>query len=90
MIDTPGSQRSDFSDNSYHTAISDLQDCSGGVIPKQVSESYDQKSSNQSVALERKSSVRQVLEQHYSIPESIQVASPPQKPNRTHTRKSDS
>ena len=94
-VDTPGSQRSDITENSYHTAFSDFQDCSSiGVIPKQVSDSYN-KPSIESVAHERKSSVRKLQEQHYSIldnklgaTENISKA-PPQKPIRTHTKKSN-
>ncbi len=96
-VETPGSQRSDFTKNSYQTAFSDFQDCSSiGVIPKQVSDSYNnKKSSNESVALERESSVRKLQEQHYSILDSKSVVTeniseaPPQKPIRTHTKKSN-
>lgn len=68
------------------------------MIPKQVSDSYNnKKSSNESVALEleRESSVRKLQEQHYSILDSKSVVTeniseaPPQKPIRTHTKKSN-
>ena len=97
-VDTPGSQRSDFTENSYHTAFSDFQDCSSiaiGQIPKQVSDSYNNKPSIESVAHERKSSVRKLQEQHSGILDNKSGATentskaPPQKPIRTHTKKSN-
>ena len=83
--------RSNHDENTYMiAAASDVPD---SLIPKQVSESY-RKSSNESVALQRKSSVRKLQQQHYIILDNIaSVASeggaggrgsPPLKPSRTH------
>ena len=83
--------RSNQDGNTFMTAAaSDVPD---SLIPKQVSESY-KKSSNESVALQRKSSVRKLQQQHYIILDNIaSVASeggaggrgsPPLKPSRTH------
>ena len=95
-VGTPGSQRSDFTQNSYQTAFSDFQDCSSlVVIPKQVSDSYNKKSWNENVSLERECSVRKLQEQHYSVLDKIPVETeniseaPPQRPIRTHTKKSN-
>ena len=75
------------SETSFKTANSDPQD---NLIPKQVSECY-MKASSESVALERKSSVRKIQEQQYSILDSVKSndqSVPPQKPNRSFNRKS--
>ena len=49
------------SENSYKTATSEQE----SLIPRQVSESYNKKPSNESCALERKTSVRAIQEQQY-------------------------
>ena len=49
------------SENSYKTASSEQE----SLIPRQVSESYNKKPSNESCALERKTSVRAIQEQQY-------------------------
>lgn len=68
------------SENSYKTATSD-QD---SLIPRQVSESYNKKPSNESCALERKTSVRAIQEQQYrSLTEA--TSGPPG--NRTNVKK---
>ena len=65
------------------------------MIPKQVSDSYNKKSWNENVSLERECSVRKLQEQHYSVLDKIPVETeniseaPPQRPIRTHTKKSN-
>lgn len=99
-VETPGSQRSDFTENSYQTAFSDFQDCTTiGVLRKQVSNSFNKEPSKEFVALERESSVQNLLLQNCStcsILDNKSVATenrspqaPPQKPIRTHTKKSN-
>ena len=91
-VGTPGSQRSDFTQNSYQTAFSDFQDCNSlGVISTQVSDSCW----NESVSLKRESSVRKLQDQHYIVLDKKSVEgekiseAPPQRPIRTHTKKSN-
>ena len=68
------------SENSYKTASSEQE----SLIPRQVSESYNKKPSNESCALERKTSVRAIQEQQYrSLTEA--TSSPPG--NRTNNKK---
>ena len=85
--EVPAAASDNKSETSFKTASSDHQD---NLIPKQVFECY-KKASSESVALERKSSVRKLQEQQYSILESVisdQTVVPPQKPNRSYNRKS--
>ena len=93
-VGTPGSQRSDFTQNSYQTAFSDFQDCKSlGVISTQVS--HNKKCGNETVSLKRESSVRKLQDQHYIVLdkkslEGEKIAeAPPQRPIRTHTQKSN-
>lgn len=60
VADVGQQERENNSENSYKTAASELE----SLIPKQVSESY-KKPSNETCALERKSSVRAIQEQQY-------------------------
>lgn len=57
------STRSNHSENSYQTASSDPQI---NLIPRQISESYQQLPAGESAALERKSSVRALQAAQYS------------------------
>jgi len=85
--EAPAAVTDNKSETSFKTANSDPQD---NLIPKQVSECY-MKASSESVALERKSSVRKIQEQQYSILDSVKSndqSVPPQKPNRSYNRKS--
>ena len=58
--DVSQQDRENNSENSYKTATSELE----SLIPKQVSECY-RKPSNETCALERKTSVRAIQEQQY-------------------------
>jgi len=66
-------------------------DCQDMMIPKQVSDCYNQKPTNESVTLERKSSVRKLQQQHYMILSDVvdNQNQAPKKPNRSHKKLKD-
>jgi len=80
-------------ENIFSENLLKSSDCQDAMIPKQVSDCYNQKATNESVALERKSSVRKLQQQHYMILNDVvdhqnQIQAP-QKPNRSHKKLKD-
>merc|ERR1712098_41465 len=80
-------------ENIFSENLLKSSDCQDTMIPKQVSDCYNQKATNESVALERKSSVRKLQQQHYMILNDVvdhqNQNQAPQKPNRSHKKLKD-
>jgi len=80
-------------ENIFSENLLESSDCQDAMIPKQVSDCYNQKATNESVALERKSSVRKLQQQHYMILNDVvdhqNQNQAPQKPNRSHKKLKD-